>query len=151
VKLSKTSESNALLTNLLTTSMFFSSLQHHLRSESKLYQLQPWQCTYREVIETSHVDCQDVSLLVRESCPNTSPTPSSSQYLFPEQVLVSQSQDDYDSEDQHNHLPPQHFKNDTIQFDMLHSTQVSDVPTLASTTTQSVCSHSISTFTPSLK
>jgi len=64
----------------------------------------------------------------------------------PQQVLVSQTQEDYDYE------RPQHFKNDTIQFEMLHSTQVSDVPLSESesSTPRSVCSHSTSIFNPSL-
>ena len=124
--------------------MFYSSLHHHLQSESELHQLQTWLCTYREVIETSRVDYQEASLLVRESCPDSNPAHSPSHSVIPQQVLVSQTQEDYDYE------RPQHFKNDTIQFEMLHSTQVSDVPLSEPSTTQSVCSHSTSTFTPSL-
>ena len=135
---------NQLLLSPDMHSMFYSSLHHHLQSESELHQLQTWLCTYREVIETSRVDYQEASLLVRESCPDSNPTHSPLQSVIPQQVLVSQTQEDYDYE------RPQHFKNDTIQFEMLHSTQVSDVPLSESPTPNSVCSHSTSTFTPSL-
>ena len=126
------------------TSMFYPSLQHHLRSESELYQLQTWLCTYREVIESSRMDHQAASLLVRELCPDPKPPTTPPHSVIPQQVLVSQSLEDCSSEEL------QHFKNDTIQFEMLHSTQISDAPTLDFPTSQSVCSHSTSTFTPSL-
>ena len=144
--------SHQLLLSPDMNTMFYPSLHHHLQSEPELHQLQTWLCTYHEVIETSRVDQNEASFLVRESCPNSTPTSSPSKSPIPQQVVISQSQDDYhDSEDQHHHLPMQHVKNDTIQFDMmLPSTQVSEAPTLESTTTHSEYSHSTSTFTPSL-
>ena len=136
--------SHQLLLSPDMNTMFYPSLHHHLQSEPELHQLQTWLCTYREVIETSRVDHKEASLLVRESCPNSTPTSSPSKSTIPQQVVISQSQEDCSSEE------PQHFKNDTIQFEMLHSTQISDAPTLDFPTSQSVCSHSTSTFTPSL-
>ena len=65
---------NQLLLSPAMHSMFYTSLQHHLQSESELHQLQTWLCTYREVIDTSRVDHQEASLLVRESCPDSNPT-----------------------------------------------------------------------------
>ena len=136
--------SNQLLLSDDMTTMFYSTLQHHLRAESELHQLQTWLCTYREVIEASRLEQQAAQVLVRKSCPAISPS-------IPMHVIIPQSQVDQALTIQSFSSPQQHIKNDTIQFDMLHCTQVSDATShhTPAPSAHSVCSHSTSTFSHS--
>ena len=115
--------SNQLLLSDDMQTMFYPTLQQHLRAESELHQLQTWLCTYREVIESSRLDQQAAKVLVKKSCPAISPS-------IPMHVMVPQSQFDQAINIQSSSSPHQHIKNDTIQFDMLKSTQVSDTLSL---------------------